>query len=676
MLRREFLKLGIMAVSSISSFRSAFRAFRPSPVIRTLAWAIENVVNDQGRPYDHAAFPHLGAPGGPMDAFDDAHVRTISLQWATRLGKTFFGQVSLMKTADTDPAPMLFASSVEKLAKESAARIYASCHKRKRLNELLLKNEREQKQDLIEFRGCKIHVAWSRSVSTLADKNIKVGHGGEWDKWEHQSTSKEAHPHKLYSDRFKDYWATRKEIKEGSPTVKGRSPIERLRIAGTNCKYNVPCPNCKRYQTLEFGKKGESHGIKWDRDEAGQHDEDLACRTARYVCRHCNGECRDYHRPWMMRRGVWVPEGCQVDDVAALAVAEKTIAEPGCHEWNGWRDAAWIIGTPARDGADASYHLSSLYALSLGWGDIAKEFLACKEVKQSLRNFVNQWLGETWAIVEKKQTWEELGGRLIVKTPRRVVPAGYPLLTMGIDKQQEIYVWVVDAWGPDRCSHTVDYGICESEDELKEILRRKWTLETGGRIGIKRALVDCGYRAAVVHALVEDCRREKFRLEACRGSEKPLDTFYLPRRTNKKSANPNRLIIWVDTGMTQESLDHQLHSLQPGDPGSMSLFDGSLLDHQDFLEQLLNDAMVEKLDTKNYITEAWNRIDEGIPNDYRDCRRYSFVAMLRETRNSSILRPSVSKKAENPERGVIKGNRQSIVVNQNEIHKLRPTFNR
>ena len=50
----------------MNNFTKAFRAFRPSPRVRTIRWSIDNVVNDQGRPYDHAAYPHLGAPGGPL----------------------------------------------------------------------------------------------------------------------------------------------------------------------------------------------------------------------------------------------------------------------------------------------------------------------------------------------------------------------------------------------------------------------------------------------------------------------------------------------------------------------------------------------------------------------------------------------------------------------------------
>lgn len=633
---------------TVLAFKSAFRAFAPSPTVGTLEWSIENIINDQGRPYDHAAYPHLGAPGGPMDAFDNPRTRTISLQWATRLGKTFFGQVALLKTADTDPAPMMFASSVEKLAKEGISRVYASAHKKNRLNNLLLRNEREQKQDLVEFRGCKIFVAWARSVSTLADKNCKVGHAGEYDKWEHQSTSKEAHPHKLFDDRFKDYQAVRKIIYEGTPTVKGRSPIERKRIAGTNCKYHVPCPHCKKYQHLEFGKDTE-HGIKWDRDEAGRHDPEIAYRSARYVCRHCKESCQDHHRAWMMRRGVWCPEGCEIDHAAAFELAESNIVGQSSHTWDGWRSASWITGKPARDGADSSYHLSSLYALSLGWGDIAKEFVVSKDVPQSLRNFVNQWLGETWEIVERKQTWEQLGSRIIVKVPRRVVPKGFAVVTAGVDKQQDHYVYTIDAWKEGRTSHTLQYGTCEDLDELRRlVIDMKFPHEDGGgSLHVSCALIDARFRPHDTYIFCRDFLKQGRAIYPCFGSGSSLNAMYRKVHLGKDSAMPGLPAVHVDTISTQDWLEKQLHSSRPGDSGSTSLYDGSLAEHQDFLVQLLNDGLVAKLDSQNYSKEVWQRIDESVPNDYRDAKRYAAVAFLVSLRGSKVRprKPSAPKKS-------------------------------
>ena len=565
------------SLTDTSDFAECFRAFRPSPQVRTLIWAIDNLVNDQGRPYDHAAYPHLGAPGGPFDAYDDPRVRTISKQWATRLGKTFAAHCYLLKQSITDPGPMMVALPVEKTAKEQVARLYQMCHQRDILNSHLLRNERLQKQDLIEFRNCLVHVAWSRSTTTLADKNIKYGHAGEYDKWEHQSTSREAHPHKLFDDRMKDYQSTRKVIYEGTPTVKGQSPIERRRLSGSNCKYYVPCPECKQYQTLE------TEQIRWDKGPDGKSDPNIAEKTARYQCKHCEFEAQDYHRSWMMRRGVWCPEGCKINNERALAYAEECMVEPENHEWSGWSNACWVDGKPARDGGDASYQLSSHYALSLGWGDIAKEFLQSKDKTHEFRNFKNQWEGVTWERHERKQTWEELGGRLITSTKRGIVPVGMSLITIGVDKQGEFYVYDVEAWGPMQSSHTVAYGYADSAKELLEVLNSKWACDNNEFLRASMVLIDSGFRPREVHEFIESSKDIGIPMRACRGASGALNAYYVKKKNGPKTSNPGKTVIWVDADMTQEWVEDQVYTLKQGDPGASSLYAGSLEEHQDYL---------------------------------------------------------------------------------------------
>lgn len=595
------------------------RAFRPTPRMRLVEWCIENVVNDQQRPYDHAAYPHHGAPGGPMDAFDDLRVRTISLQWATRLGKTFFAQCGLLFTADMNPGPMMCASAVEKLAKEVVARTYAMIHSRPRLNSRLAKSKREQRQDLIEFKSCLMYVAWSRSVSTLADKNVKVGHAGEYDKWEHASTSKEAHPHKLFDDRFKDYQSVRKVIYEGTPTIKGRSPIETRRFSGTNCQYKVPCPHCRRYQLIEMGHCGE-WGIQWDTEEGRKTEPQAAYDTAWFMCRHCGGRCDDHHRPWMVRRGVWCPDGCEVDDAEALRITEESIAAgKPTHEWNGWRNARWIRGTPARNGLDASYQLSSLYALSLGWGDIAKEFVASKENPQALRNFVNQWLGETWQVRKSRhESWESLGESLNGGYRVGNLPDDCGLVTVGVDVQDTYFVFTVVGWAADDKAHLVTWGIAETWGELKRnILSRRWG--GGGLTPLPIALggIDSGHRTDEVYGY---CRELGDAFRPTKGFdslEKPIIASSLEEsRSDQRRAlaQRNRMFLWkFNKPYWQEELQRRLDNFKAEEPGSLTL-PMEAATNEDFMRQILNNAPQQN--EKGRV--VWAKIHDAEPDDIRD----------------------------------------------------------
>lgn len=639
-------------------YETALASLAPHKAMRSLQWFRENTATHEGKPYRDGQYPHIGAPGGPCDVLDDRSIWVIWLQWASRLGKTFFGQCALQFFSDMSPGPMMFASESQRLALDVVSRSYGMIEHNDILKgQLLPKHLR--KQDRIVLSSCQIHVGWARSVGTLADKAVRFGHANEIDKWEHQTTSTEADPLKLFDDRFKEF-PTHKKIKEGTPAVKRHSRVERGRLGSSNCQYFVPCPHCKKYQTLRMGATGEDGKfdskqpgrIQFDKLPNGKTDKEVARKTACYICLHCEGEIFDEHRAWMMRRGVWVPEGCGVDHEKALTAAElwKAVGGDGADllsVWRGWSSADWIIGEPARDGPDAGYQLSSLYALALRWGDIAAEFVDCLDNPQNLRNFVNQWLGETWEASKNQQTFEQLGKRIISTVAHGVVPAGFSLLTCAIDKQLDTYPYVVEAWGDGRKSHTIDYGIRQTLEEIfDDVLVLEYPHEDGGpKLTIIFTLIDTGFRPSGVYEFCSGCCAKGVNVWACKGASKPLDTTYRESTLGEKTSMPGAPLILVDGITTQDWIDRQLHSLMPADQGGCSLFAGSVGEHQDFLEQLLNDAAVFDLDSNNYAREKWQRINESTPNDYRDCRRYAYVAMLRATRGAPILpRTTVAKK--------------------------------
>jgi phage terminase large subunit GpA-like protein len=607
----------------------AIANFAPRPRVRTLDWARKNVQTDLGRPYDHSMYPHLGNPGGPLDANDCPQYSTIAAQFASRLGKTFFGQVGALKTADTDPCPMMFASSDQKLATEVTARTYRMIEKCPPLRGQLRPLHR-RRQDCVELANCRQFVAWSRSVSTLADKAIRFGHANEIDKWEHVSTSTEADPLKLFTDRFKEF-PIYKRVMESTPSIKGHSRIENLRLQGTNCHYAVPCPHCGEYQKLELAN------LRWEKTAAGKSDPELARATAHYECSHCQGVIRDEHRGAMMRAGVWVPEGCQVDKDWAQECAKdwRAFDRP---MWRGWSESPWITGTPARNGIIASYQLSSLYAIPLTWGAIAAEFVTTKDKPADFQNFINQWLGETWEKIKRSATWEQIGERIKSTVPRGIVPSWASLLTVGIDRQEDRMPWVVEAWGPERRCHTVAYGEAETFDQLlTQVLLPTWNHEDGGEpLRIAFGLMDSGFKPQGVHEFCIRAQQHAIALWPCRGSPTAMDTEYRQATLGENTAMPGMVLFHIDTIRTQLWIENQLVSLKPEDSGGYSLHAGSLGEHQDFLEQLINDAMVDSLDKSNNIRQNWERVNTNVPNDFRDCRRYAYVGMLINTRNKPI----------------------------------------
>lgn len=615
---------------TLKDFNVCCRAFEPTSDIRLLDWAIENAVNENNRSYDHEAYPHIGAPGGPMDAFDDRRVRSISLQWGSRLGKTFYGQIASLYVADVDPAPMMLASSKEKNAIEVAERTRLMVGMSKSLSQKILKNTRK---DLMKFQSCTMSVGWSRSTSTLADKTVKVGHANEVDKWEQYSTSTEGDPLKLFDERGKDFQSSRKFIYESTPAVKGRSRIERLRIQGTNCHYHVPCPHCSNYQVLDFDQ------IKWEKTKLGKSDPKLAKSSAYYECKHCSCKIRDDHRGPMMRKGVWVPEHATLNAKEAMDEhARRLFPKEGKKVWNGWDKAKWIKrGAPVRV-ENASYQLSSLYALAVSWGDIAHEFLTSKDSIELLKNFRNQWLAETWEFTTQQQTWEHFGNKIIDSNlPRGIVPNDASRVTIAVDKQGYFHPFVVVAWRPGSSPHVIDYGEIDEIEDLAEVIKQEWEYEDGEKIKAVMTLIDAGFRPTEVHEMTEALTKEGYKTKACKGSDTALNTFYRERTISQKgSKNIGKKLVWVDPSFTEDWLDRRINTLQTGDTGYLSLFEGSLEEHQDFLEQMLNGVLVDKINNKGKSVQLWQKAEDSVPNDYRDSFRYALVAMLMYLRGKEV----------------------------------------
>src|SRR5690349_7787600 len=82
--------------------RRVWNTWRPRPRVKTWEWVCENVRDNDGRPFNPDAYPWAR---GVCEAFDCDHVRTIVLQWATRIGKTFVGEAIDICTWCNYPMP-------------------------------------------------------------------------------------------------------------------------------------------------------------------------------------------------------------------------------------------------------------------------------------------------------------------------------------------------------------------------------------------------------------------------------------------------------------------------------------------------------------------------------------------------------------------------------------------
>jgi phage terminase large subunit GpA-like protein len=227
-----------------------------------------------------------------------------------------------------------------------------------------------------------------------------------------------------------------------------RSGIHAFWLRGTRERYFVPCPHCGRYQRLRRGMPGRPGSLNWE--GGGSATEEQAKSTAHYLCesKECVatgpafGRVHDYHKPGMLRRGVWVPEGpdARPGDIAASLERD---AEAEADPW----------GLEKRPAEHASFQIGSLYSPFPGatFGEMAKAFVRSRG--RVTKKFVNGWDGEPWvvagdtvAVAELKKLCAPLeadgGYRLGGPVPRQVLG-----LVCSVDVQKDRMYVVVRGWG-------------------------------------------------------------------------------------------------------------------------------------------------------------------------------------------------------------------------------------
>lgn len=553
-----------------------------------------------GQPFSLSSFPHVD---GILDAFDNPKVRRIVLQWASRLGKTTTCLSLMAKVAGTNPRNMMFASST----KDSASRVVSS-----RLYPILkstegvrqqLPPENRQSRLHVKLASCQIFVGWSGSETSLADVGAFYGQASEIDKWD-DSASNEGDSLKLFVNRFKGF-PDHKIIFESTPTIKGRSRIEKLMQESNQHRRYCPCPHCGEFQILRKGDEHSPGGIKWERDDKGNSDPDVAFHTGFYECEKCLGRIENHHRVQMLRRGVWCPDGCRV--------------EPSGN----------IVGTALRSGSDTVGFgpLASWYALTETWGTFPRLWIQARKKPKELQDVVNGYMGETWEVRRTKSTPEKVGERLATALRRGTVPLWGRFITVTIDRQAAdggFVKWVVMAHGEEDRAHVMDYGMTINlEDVWNPIIRATYQHEDGGNgMTPAAAAVDSGWDTKNTY---DFCNAHPGML-ACKGSSTDMQgkPFKLATITEGRHSEDGQQLFHVNTDFWETDLQSRLEERLPGEPGSLSLFAGAHSDIE-FLIELCNATLGDRIDGRGNAKLLWIKKDDGAPNDFRDAIRYGLA---------------------------------------------------
>lgn len=511
-----------------------------------------------------------------MDAVNDPTVREIWVQKSAQIGWTEILNNVIGYYVDQDPAPIMIVQPTQDAAEDwSRDRLAPMIRDTPCLNAKFSQDKSRSTANTLRhktFRGGLLAVAISNSPSSLASKPIRILLLDEVDKYP-ASAGKSGDPTRLASKRTTAFW-NRKILVGSTPTIKDASRIEAGFLASDQRFFFVPCAHCNEFQRLVWAQ------VRWI-------DEDTS--TATYVCVSCGACWNDAEKADALLRG----------------------------EWRATKPFKGVAG----------FHVWEAMAGFVRMEEIARNFLEAKKLPETLQQFINETLGETWE--DKGETLETKGlaARMEAYTAERL-PPGILLLTSGTDVQDDRLETTVWGWGTDeecwRVEHIVLRGNPGSQAlwlEHDAILRRRWKTDDGRELLIEAAAVDSGGHFTE-HVYRYCAQRKRFRVFAIKGQGGPGRLIWPKKASRSSKSRVSLWMIGVDTA--KELLYGRLKRINEPGPGYVH-FDADTT--AEFLEQLTSETVVFR-QVQGRKVRLWKPKKVGIKQEALDCLVYAHAAMI------------------------------------------------
>lgn len=428
-------------------------ALQPPPPIDYLAWAERNVVFSEREspmpgPYNRRLFPHFDEILGALSPDDPC--RAVTIAKSAQIGGTTVANIFTLGSLALDPGDFLYVHPTDDNARRwSKMKLAPMLRNTVSLNALFPQKQRDGSDSImykerVDGRGA-IQISGANSPASLSQVTMKRQVQDDLAKWEINA----AGDPEVQADTRSQAHEFAKILKIGTPLVLPGCRVTRNFEAGTQERPEVPCPHCEHFQVLE-----------WDNMHA-QLDESRP-EDAHFTCVACGCEIREHDRPWMLARLVWVAKN------------------------------------PAMARVHRSFWIWSAYSLLQSWEQIVRRWIAAKGDPPSEQVFLNDVVGIAWRAQGEAVPWEDLRDRAAASHyVTGEIPAGYPVLTAGVDCQADRVEVQVIAWAPDWRRAIVDYRVlpghiteARCREALDGILLQAWPNAAGQRIRLDGLAID------------------------------------------------------------------------------------------------------------------------------------------------------------------------------------------
>ncbi len=349
-----------------------------------------------------------------MDACADPSVNEVVVMSCSQVGKTETLLNTIGYYIAYEPAPILMVQPTLEMARSWSQDRLATMVRDTPIitNKVADVKSRDSGNTTLHktFEGGHITACGANSPASLASRPIKIVLCDEVDRYP-TTAGAEGDPVLLAKRRSATFWDS-KLIMTSTPTVSGSSRIESAYENSDQRKFYVPCIHCKHSHILEW------KNVKWEKDRPD---------TAVIECPKCNETMDNSDRIRTISKGHWK--------------AQKKFA------------------------GVAGFHLSGLYSPWVSLEEAVTEFLMAKKMPETLRVFVNTYLGESW-----EDAGERIDDLQIFKRREEyTVPEEVLVITAGVDIQDDRIEMEVVGWGKDEESWSLDYIIINGDPSAPSI---------------------------------------------------------------------------------------------------------------------------------------------------------------------------------------------------------------
>jgi len=569
----------------------------PPPPVDYLAWAEQNIVFT-GRespfpgPYNRDLFPYFDeilAALGPDDP-----CREVSFRKSAQLGGTVLANIFCGGSMDMDPGDFLYVHPTEGNAQRwSKMKLVPMLRGTTALRRLFPMRSRDGADSVLykeraDGRGA-ILISGANSPASLSQVTVKRQVHDDLAKWEMNNAGD---PETQADSRSRAHEFA-KIFKISTPLVDPGCRITRSYEAGSQERLFVPCPHCGHMQTLEW----ENFLANLDEDKP-----EAAC----FSCDECGGLIEEHQRPAMLR------------------------------------GAEWRADNPAAKRVHRSFHLWSAYSLLQGFERIAREWLAAKGDPASEQVFYNDTVGRAYRTLGEAPAWEALRDRgAQADLARGNIPAGHPLLTIGVDCQIDRVEWQVVAWARDMRRAVVDYGVfpghissAACQQFLDGLLQQSWPNAVGNRLVADRVAIDGNAWTEDVWGWAK--RHPASRVIMVRGV--PSEHAPLLMRVKKEFNRAGKRLPYskrfynFGTSVLKMALYRNLVKADPLERGFVALPRGL---EDEFYRQLTAESRRAKRQKTGFIRYEWvkdpNQANEGLDTHLQ--AEAAFIALVGPTRS-------------------------------------------